>query len=116
MTDPTVHERDELPPETRRYLSHRLDGARDLYLLALALGERHEGGTHFGRMIREARIHFAAVIEEARIAGLDTNAIAGMLGKTHLEVGDSIRPDLRARVEQLLADASGKRTGRRDAR
>jgi hypothetical protein len=110
MTDPTVRVREEVPPETRRYLSHRLDGARDLYLLALALGERHDGGAHFGRMIREARIHFAAVIEEARIAGLDTNAIGAMLAKQNVE--DGIRPDLRARVEQLLTEAAGNRAKR----
>jgi hypothetical protein len=115
MTDRTVPPRDALPAETQRYLAHRLDGARDLYLLALALGERHDGVTHFGRMIREARIHFAAVIEEARIAGLDTSAIAAMLGKPHVELADSIRPDLRARVEQLLAEAAGSRTKRRGA-
>jgi hypothetical protein len=45
-------------------------------------------------MIREARIHFAAVIEEARIAGLDTSAIAMMLGKLNMELADSIRPEL----------------------
>ena len=45
-------------------------------------------------MIREARIHFAAVIEEARIAGLDTSAIAMMLGKLNIELADSIRPAL----------------------
>ncbi|MBS1241045.1 MAG: hypothetical protein H6R40_472, partial [Gemmatimonadetes bacterium] len=65
-----------LPAEAREYLAHRLDGARDLYLLALALGDRRAGFAPFGRMIREARIHFAAIIEEARIAGLDTGAIA----------------------------------------
>src|ERR687896_1779516 len=104
MADETVHARAELPPETRRYLAERLDGARDLYLLALALGERREGVAHFGRLIREARIHFAAVIEEARIAGLDTSAIAAMLGKLSSELDDSIRPELRTRVEQLLAE------------
>ena len=57
------------------------------YLLALALGDRPDGSAMFGRMIREARIHFAAVIEEARIAGLDTSAIALMLGKHEYRVG-----------------------------
>lgn len=113
MTDHVDHRHEELPPETQRYLGHRLDGARDLYLLALALGERDDGTRHFGRLIREARIHFAAVIEEARIAGLDTNAIAAMLGKSTSELGDGIRPDLRARVEQLLTDAAGGRGKRR---
>jgi len=107
---------EELPAETRGYLAHRLDGARDLYLLALALGARHDGFAPFGRMIREARIHFAAVIEEARIAGLDTSAIAVMLGKLNIELADSIRADLWARVEQLLAEAAHKRAKRRDTR
>jgi hypothetical protein len=116
MTDQVVYPHEEIPAETQRYLGHRLDGARDLYLLALALGERHEGSRHFGRMIREARIHFAAVIEEARIAGLDTSAIAAMLGKSTSELGDGIRPDLRARVEQLLSEAASGRGKRRDTR
>jgi hypothetical protein len=116
LVDETLQAQDHVPSETKRYLGHRLDGARDLYLLALALGERHDGSAPFGRMIREARIHFAAVIEEARIAGLDTNAIAAMLGKSTSELRDGIRPDLRARVEQLMADASGKGAKRRDDR
>jgi hypothetical protein len=114
MADRTAQAREELPTETRRYLAQRLDGARDLYLLALALGERHNGFAHFGRMIREARIHFAAVIEEARIAGLETSAIAAMLGKSHVELSDNIRPDLRARVEELLSEAARTRAKRRD--
>jgi hypothetical protein len=113
MTDPNIRPHDEVPRETQRYLAHRLDGARDLYLLALGLGERHDASRHFGRMIREARIHFAAVIEEARIAGLDTSAIAAMLGKSTSELGDGIRPDLRARVEQLLSEAASNRAKRR---
>jgi hypothetical protein len=116
MRDRAIEAREELPPETQRYLAYRLDGARDLYLLALGLGERHDGAARFGRMIREARIHFAAVIEEARIAGLDTNAIAAMLGKSYSELGDSIRPELRTRVEQLIAEAAGERAKRRDRR
>ena len=103
---------DKLPPETRNYLAHRLDGARDLYLLALALGERDDGYEPFGRMIREARIHFTAVIEEARMAGLDTSAIAAMLGKMNIELADSIRPDLWARLEQLLSDADNRANAR----
>jgi hypothetical protein len=86
-----------------------LDGARDLYLLALALGDRLDGAASFGRMIREARIHFAAVIEEARIAGLDTGAIAVMLGKQNIRLADSIRPELWARVEQLLTERGPRR-------
>jgi hypothetical protein len=117
MIEPTPHLSRELPAETRDYLAHRLDGARDLSLLALALGDRPDGSALFGRMIREARIHFAAVIEEARIAGLDTSAIAVMLGKLNIELADSIRPELWARVEQLLAErAVRKRAERREAR
>lgn len=109
-----LHLPDELSPETRGYLAQRLDGARDLYLLALALGDRHDGFPPFGRMICEARIHFAAVIEEARIAGLDTSEIGVMLGKLNIELADSIRPDLWERVEQLLAEAAGERAKGRD--
>jgi hypothetical protein len=54
MTRPTPHLSQELPPGTQDYLAYRLDGARDLYLLALVLGDRPEGSTLFGRMIREA--------------------------------------------------------------
>jgi hypothetical protein len=113
MTDHAAHARDELPRDTRRYLGLRLDGARDLYLLALALGDRDDGIAHFGRMIREARIHFTAVIEEARIAGLDTTAIAAMLAKSSTELADAIRPDLRERVEELLTEAARGRAKRR---
>ena len=115
MPDQRLHPPEELPADTRGYLAHRLDGARDLYLLALAVGERKDGFAPFGRMIREARIHFAAVIEEARIAGLDTSAIAAMLGKMNIELADSIRPDLWARLEQLLTEAAAKRAKRRDS-
>jgi hypothetical protein len=106
MAGPTVPPPREYPSGTTDYLAHRLDGARDLYLLALALGERADGSAPFGRMILEARIHFAAVIEEARLVGLDTGAIAGMLGKP--ELGDSIRPELWARLEQLLAEGTAR--------
>jgi hypothetical protein len=116
MTRPTPDLSKELPPGTQDYLAHRLDGARDLYLLALALGDRPEGSALFGRMIREARIHFAAVIEEARIAGLDTGAIAVMLGKRSIELADSIRPELWAGVEQLLAERAARRGLARRAR
>jgi hypothetical protein len=109
MTKPTTRLARELPRETRDYLAHRLDGARDLYLLALALGDRPDGSPLFGRMIGEARIHFAAVIEEARIAGLDTSAIAAMLGRLNIELADSIRPELWAGVEQLLAERAARK-------
>ena len=113
MTAPTPHLSRELPPETRDYLAQRLDGARDLYLLALALGDRPDGSALFGRMIREARIHFAAVIEEARIAGLDTSSIAVMLAKRNIELADSIRPELWAGVEKLLADRVARKRAER---
>lgn len=93
----------------REYLLQRLDGARDLYLLALALGERGGGLSPFGPMIREARIHFASVIEESRIAGLDTGAIAAMLGKLSKELVDSIRPEIWESLEELLAQRAGKK-------
>ncbi len=117
MAERTQHPPREVPPQTRDYLAQRLDGARDLYLLALALGERQADTAPSGRMIREARIHFAAVIEEARIAGLDTGAIAAMLGKLNIELADSIRPELWARVEQLLAERGARKQAKhRDAR
>jgi hypothetical protein len=91
----------------REYLADRLDGARDLYLLALALGVRGDGARLFGPMIREARIHFTSVIEECRIAGLDTSAIAVMLGKQNEELVDSIRPEIWGHLEQLIAQRRG---------
>jgi hypothetical protein len=99
-----------VPRTTTDYLALRLDGARDLYLLALALGERQGGPHTFGPMIQEARIHFAGVIEEARIAGLDTGTIADMLGKKlSKELADSIRPEIVQRLEELLAERPRKR-------
>lgn len=103
MADQTFPLQERVALNTEDYLSRRLDGARDLYLLALALGERGDKSGLLGRMIREARIHFAAVIEECKIAGLDTSAIAVMLGKMTQELDDSIRPELWQRVEQLVA-------------
>ena len=97
--------------DTQGYLVQRLDGARDLYLLALALGERGDPSGLFGRMIREARIHFAAVIEECRIAGRDPRDLAAMLGQASDVLADSIRPELRERLEQLIARPVGR--GRR---
>jgi hypothetical protein len=98
--------RERLPRDAREYLGERLDGARDLYLLALALGARGNGATLFGRMIREARIHFTAVIEECRIAGLDTSSIAVMLGKMNKELVDSIRPEIWEHLEHIIAQRS----------
>ncbi len=91
-----------LSPASHDYLTQRLDGARDLYLLALALGERGPRTGPFGPMIREARIHFAGVIEEGRIAGLDTSAIQAMLGKLSQELVDNIRPEIWDRLAALL--------------
>jgi hypothetical protein len=102
--------RHTLPRETLDYLAQRLDGARDLYLLALALGARDQGAPLLSRMIREARIHFAAVIEEARIGGLDTQGIAEVLAKT-VPVADSIRPELWTHLEQMIADGPGRKRG-----
>src|SRR5512140_1644274 len=85
-----------------QYLQQRLDGARDLYLLALALGRREGSSAVFGSLIREARIHFVALLEEARLAGLDTTMIADMLGKQSAELGNNIRPEIWASVEQLV--------------
>lgn len=98
-----------LPADTNTYLAHRLDGARDLYLLALAVGERSAGSEPFGSMIREARIHFESVIAEARMAGLDTSHIAAMLARHNIELAHSIRPDLREGLERLLTVAGDKR-------
>ena len=47
MVETTPHLSKELPPETSDYSGHRLDGARDLYLLALALGDRPDGSPLF---------------------------------------------------------------------
>jgi hypothetical protein len=103
VTDHARLAQERPPHETREYLAHRLDGARDLYLLALALGARGAGMSLFGHMIREARIHFTAVIEECRIAGLDTSAIAVMLGKMNKELVDSIRPEMWQHLELVMA-------------
>ena len=111
MTDPLDSAQEPLPHDARAYLAHRLDGARDLYLLALALGARGDGAKLFGRMIREARIHFTAVIEECRIAGLDTSAIAVMLGKMNKELVDSIRPEIWEHLEHLIAHRARGHSG-----
>ncbi len=102
----------QIPPASRDYLVQRLDGARDLYLLALALGERERGPGTFGPMIREARIHFAGVIEESRMGGLETSAIAEMLGKLSQELADSIRAEVWDRLEELLAQRPPKKRRR----
>jgi hypothetical protein len=111
VTDRKDSTQERLPNAAREYLAHRLDGARDLYLLALALGARGDGATLFGRMIREARIHFTAVIEECRIAGLDTSAISVMLGKMNKELVDSIRPEMWQQLERLMAQRARGHAG-----
>ena len=108
MVNQTFPLPERIPQRTQDYLTGRLDGARDLYLLALALGERgDQPGRGFGRMIQEARIHFAAVIEEGRIAGLDTSAIAVILGKMSEELDDSIRPELWEQLKQVVPYRAG---------
>jgi len=71
---------------------------------------RGDGARLFGPMIREARIHFTSVIEECRIAGLDTSAIAVMLGEQNKELVDSIRPEIWGHLEQLIAQRRGGHT------
>lgn len=100
-------------PATQEYLTSRLDGARDLYLLALALGQRSGPDRLAGRMIREARIHFAAVLEECRMAGLETAHIAQMLGKTTGTLSNSIAPEIWQRLEELIAEHRQERLGPR---
>jgi hypothetical protein len=112
VRDETDVARERLPHDAREYLARRLDGARDLYLLALALGARGDGATLFGRMIQDARIHFTAVIEECRIAGLDTSAIAVMLGQRNKELVDSIRPEIWEHLEKLIAQRGTSRRPR----
>ena len=109
--DPVRPHRPEGSHGALEYLADRLDGARDLYLLALALGVRGDGARLFGPMIREARIHFTSVIEECRIAGLDTSAIAVLLGEKNEELVDSIRPEIWENLEQLIAQRGPGRTG-----
>lgn len=92
----------KIPRTTSDYLAQRLDGARDLYLLALALGERSGGPGTLGPMIQEARIHFAGVIEEAHFAGLDTSAIAGVLRQSK-DFANSMRPEVWERLAEMLA-------------
>ena len=89
-----------IPDQTADFLAQRLDAARDLYLLALALGER--GPDQFGTLIQEARLHFVNVIEEARVAGLDTIDIQNVLATHSQDLLDTIRPDLRERLDELL--------------
>ena len=84
----------------KEFLAQRLDAARDLYLLAMALGER--GPHQFGRLIQEARLHFIYVIEEARVAGLDTIDIQNMLARQGIDLVDTIRPDLLERLNEML--------------
>jgi hypothetical protein len=84
----------------REFLARRLDAARDLYLLALAVGERDEH--EFGPLIQEARLHFILVIEESRLAGLDTVDIQNILATHDANVDDTIRPELRERLDELL--------------
>jgi len=90
--------RAQVPGQSLEYLAQRLDAARDLYLLALAVGERESIPGPFGPMIQESKIHFEQVLVEARVAGLDTTDISKVLGKQTRELLDSIRPELRDRL------------------
>lgn len=90
--------RPKVPGNSLEYLAQRLDAARDLYLLALAVGERESVPGPFGPMIQESKIHFEQVLVEARVAGLDTTDISQMLGKQTKELLDSVRPELRERL------------------
>lgn len=96
-----------VPDQTVDFLARRLDAARDLYLLALGVGER--GRDQFGSLIIEARLHFINVIEEARTAGLDTIDIQNLLANHNIEVMDTIRPELRDRLESLLREVANPR-------
>ena len=96
-----------VPDQTVDFLARRLDAARDLYLLALGVGER--GPHQFGSLITEARLHFINVIEEARMAGLDTIDIQNLLANHNIEVMDTIRPELRERLEGLLREVANPR-------
>lgn len=89
------------------YLARRLDAARDLYLLALGMGER--GPHEFGTLIQEARLHFIGVIEEARAAGLQTVDIQNLLAHHNVDVLDTVRPELREQLERLLREYANPR-------
>ncbi|HET9385016.1 MAG TPA: hypothetical protein VFO67_07695 [Gemmatimonadales bacterium] len=89
------------------YLARRLDAARDLYLLALGMGER--GPHEFGTLIQEARLHFIGVIEEARTAGLETADIQNLLSHHNVEELDTVRPELREQLERLLREYANPR-------
>jgi len=95
-----IQDMSDIPDRTAAYLAQRLDAARDLYLLALAIGER--GPNQFGTLIQEARLHFINVIEEARSAGLNTIDIQNMLAAHNIDLDDTIRPDLKERLDELL--------------
>ena len=94
MADSARNPADSHHRTSRSELSERLDGARDLYLLALALGERREGFEPFGRMIREARIHFEEVIEYGQPN--DLKLISRVFNTHHIPMdvfhGKRIRP------------------------
>lgn len=100
-----------MPDTTTDYLAHRLDGARDLYLLALAVGERgpRPPARPFGALIQEARLHFIMVIEEARVAGFDTRDIQSILSRHTSDLADAIRADMRDALEALLREHTNPR-------
>ena len=95
-----TRKRRETSLEVKDFFEQRLDAARDLYVLALAIGER--GEHQFGALIQEARLHFITVIEEARLAGLDTINIQNMLAGHDVNLEHTIRPEMRERLDELL--------------
>ena len=95
-----THNEPERSLAATEFLERRLDAARDLYLLALAIGER--GEHQFGPLIQEARLHFITVIEEARMAGLDTIDIQNTLAGHTVDLEHNIRPEMRERLDELL--------------
>lgn len=97
----------EASPSVSEFLAKRLDAARDLYLLALGIGER--GPHQFGTLIQEAWLHFITVIEEARVAGLDAIDIQNLLANHNVDMLDTIRPELRERLESLLREYANPR-------
>src|SRR2546425_5038903 len=89
--------RSTLFPYTTLFRS-RLDGARDLYLLALAVGERGGGPGTFRPMIREARIHFAGVIERSEEHTSELQSLAYLVCRLLLEKKNSEHKTCNANV------------------
>jgi len=84
----------------KEFLAQRLDASRDLYLLALALGER--GLPPVQEAHPGSPADFIYVIEEARVAGLDTLDIQNLLVRQRHDLVDEMRPDLLERLDEML--------------